>query len=76
MEESKIFFTPGDIVRVKHKELENRPNMLVVEKVSRAYKHNDETINSFLGIKCRWFNKYGNLCEEIFSSKDLEHIKK
>lgn len=71
----KIFFNPGDIVRLRHSQLKNTPVMYVVEKVTRSYKHNNETINSFKGIKCRWFNNNGDLCEEIFSSKDLEKIK-
>lgn len=71
----KTFFNPGDIVRVRHTQLKNTPVMYVVEKVTRSYKHNDETINSFKGIKCRWFNNNGDLCEEIFSSKDLEKVK-
>lgn len=71
----KIFFNPGDIVRVRHTQLKNTPVMYVVEKVTRSYKHNNETINSFKGIKCRWFNDHGDLCEEIFSSKDLERVK-
>ena len=71
----KIFFNPGDIVRLRHSQLKNTPVMYVVEKVTRSYKHNNETINSFKGIKCRWFNNNGDLCEEIFSSKDLEKVK-
>lgn len=71
----KIFYNPGDLVRVRHCKLSNIPVMYVVEKVTRSYKHNDETINSFKGIKCRWFNANGDLCEEIFSSKDLERVK-
>lgn len=71
----KIFYNPGDLVRVRHRKLSNIPVMYVVEKVTRSYKHNDETVNSFKGIKCRWFNVNGDLCEEIFSSKDLERAK-
>ena len=71
----KTFFNPGDIVRVRHTQLKNTPVMYVVEKVTRSYKHNDETINSFKGIKCRWFNNNGDLCEEIFSSKKKKKVK-
>lgn len=71
----KTFFNPGDIVKIRHTQLKNTPVMYVVEKVTRSYKHNDETINSFKGIRCRWFNNNGDLCEEIFSSKDLEKVK-
>ena len=55
----KIFYNPGDLVRVRHRKLSNIPVMYVVEKVTRSYKHN---VN-------------GDLCEEIFSSKDLERVK-
>ena len=72
---SKVFFVPGDIVKVRHKQLKNIPLMYVVEKVTRSYKHNEETVNSFKGIKCRWFNVQGDLCEAVFSSKDLEKVK-
>ena len=50
---NKIFFVPGDVVKIRHKQLKNIPLMYVVEKVTRSYRHNDETVNSFKGIKCR-----------------------
>lgn len=71
----KIFYNPGDIVKVRHRQLKNVPNMWVVEKITRAYKKGEETINSFVGIKCRWFNNDGTLCEDVFSSKDLERVR-
>lgn len=72
----KIFYIPGDIVRLKHSKLNNVPIMYVVEKVTRMYKHENEVMNTFKGIKCRWFNKNQDLCEAIFSSKDLEKLNK
>lgn len=72
----KTFYIAGDIVRVKHKKLDNVPVMWVVDKVTRTYKQDGESINQFKGIKCRWFNDNGDLCEEIFSSKDLEKLNK
>lgn len=73
---NKIFYVPGDVVQVRHKQLKNRPVMYIVEKVTRSFNRQDgETINSFLGMKCRWFSTTGELCEGIFSSKDLERVK-
>lgn len=75
MEEDKIFYSPGDIVRVRHKALREVPIMYVIEKVTRSYKHEGEKFTFFKGIRCRWFNKNLDLCEGVFSSKDLEIIK-
>ena len=36
LDNEKIFFNAGQIVRVKHEGLDNVPNMMVVEKVSRS----------------------------------------
>lgn len=71
----KTFYNPGDIVKLRHNKLKNIPIMYVVEKVTRSYKHDNELVTSFKGIKCRWFNSNGDLCEEVFSSKDLERVK-
>lgn len=48
----KIFFNPGDIVVLKHKEIQGPP-MYVVEKVTHSYKHGNEINNIFKGIRCR-----------------------
>lgn len=72
----KTFYIAGDLVRVRHKKLDNVPVMWVVDKVTRTYRQDGESVNQFKGIKCRWFNKQGDLCEEIFSSKDLEKLNK
>jgi uncharacterized protein YodC (DUF2158 family) len=72
----KTFFIAGDIVKVRHKKLDNVPVMWVVDKVTRTYKNGDESVNQFKGIKCRWFNENGDLREEVFSSKDLEKLNK
>lgn len=68
----KVYFTPGDLVTLKHEEL-NSPVMIVQEKVTRSYKQGDDVVNIFKGIKCRWFDKNLDLQEAIFSSKDLKH---
>lgn len=76
MDEYKLYFTPGMLVRVRH-EIENRPLMFVVDKTSRSIRNKDtneyETI--FVGIKCRWFDNNGDLQEATFSTKDLERVE-
>ena len=37
IDNDKIYFVPGDIVVVRHEELDNRPAMYVVEKVSKTF---------------------------------------
>ena len=74
LNDEKVFYNPGDLVCVKH-DVENKPAMWVVEKVTRSIvtKYGDkETI--FIGIRCRWFDKNLVLRESIFSTKDLIHI--
>lgn len=75
-EDLKTFYNPGDIVKVRHKNLENVPVMYVLEKVTRSISNKEsgsyETV--FVGIKCRWFDKNSCLREAIFSTKDLIHV--
>lgn len=76
MELEKTYIAPGDILRVRH-DIENRPLMWAVEKVSRLVR-NDETNERepmFVGIKCRWFDKNQCLQEAVLSTKDLEIVK-
>lgn len=70
----KVFFAPGDLVVLRHKDLES-PVMYVVEKVSKTYKQGGEMMSIFKGIKCRWFDKNSVLQEAVFSSKDLTFYK-
>lgn len=70
----KTFYNPGDIVTIKH-DLENKPTMYVLEKVTRTISDKSGSKESmFIGIKCRWFDKNQVLREAIFSTKDLTHI--
>jgi len=69
--ESKIFFTPGDIVEMKH-DVPNKPRMVVV-KIERSIIKKDET-NYLRGVKCRWFTSDGHLQEAVFSTKDLKKV--
>lgn len=76
-EELKTFYNPGDIVRVRHNELDYKPIMYVVEKVTRtlASKDTGSYETAFIGIKCRWFDRDYRLCEAVFSTKDLIHVE-
>ena len=74
METGYVYFNAGDIVTVKH-DLENKPKMLVVDKVSRSMMNKDgDKETMFIGIKCRWYDKNQTLQEAIWSTKDLMHI--
>lgn len=53
MNDDKIFFQPGDLVILRHKDVKNKPIMYVVEKVSKQYKAGDEISNVFTGMRCR-----------------------
>lgn len=72
----KLYLTPGMVVRVRHN-IENRPKMIVSEKVTRSIrnKEKEDYDTMFLGIKCRWFDTTGRLQEAIFNTKDLELIE-
>lgn len=72
IDETKVFYNPGDVVTVRH-DIPNKPLMWVVEKSTRSLynKETNEKENIFLGIKCRWFDNNGDLQEELFSTKDL-----
>lgn len=71
---SYLFYTPGQLVTLKHKEL-NSPIMLIQEKVTRQFKQRDQMYNIFKGMKCIWFDKNNVLQEAVFSTKDLELYK-
>ena len=70
----RIYFSPGDLVRVRH-DIDFVPTMWVIEKTNRNVKNaNGDLEPIFLGIKCRWFDKNSCLREAIFSTKDLLHV--
>jgi uncharacterized protein YodC (DUF2158 family) len=73
--DERIFLKPGDIVRVRHKAIEYRPIMYIVEKITRQFKSGEEIENAFVGMKCRWFTSDGVMQEAVFSTKDLELCK-
>lgn len=73
MDDEKTYFTPGQVVRVKH--FANAPKMFVVEKKTRSIVDKDgNSDNIFLGILCKWFDKNDVLREAVFSTKDLIHV--
>ena len=83
-EQDKVYFNPGDIVIVKHEELENRPIMLVTD-TKKSHFSNEEMVNTKIGMRkfnrptlkgivCRQFNANGSVEEAIFNTKDLKHI--
>ena len=53
MEEDKVYFIPGQLVTLKH-DLENKPKMLVMEKVTKNFiDKNGERTSTFIGIRCQ-----------------------
>lgn len=75
--DEKVYYAPGEVVRLRHEKLDNVPNMYVVEKVTRTIfnKEDNSSETAFIGIKCRWFDKNSILREAIFSTKDLVHVE-
>jgi len=67
----KIFFTPGDVVRIKH-DIGPRPKMLVKSKEQKHIKQ--DNASHFIGIRCFWFSNDAILQEAVFSTKDLELV--
>lgn len=78
MEETNIFFNPGDIVQLKQN-IPNKPKMIVIKKITSIFKHDSKRIedrkSTLRGIKCMWFTNDGFYQESIFNTKDLELIK-
>jgi hypothetical protein len=74
--DDRIYFAPGDIVKLRHENISYRPAMYVVEKISRSIVNkNGDRENVFIGIKTRWFSNDYKLQEAIFSTKDLIHYE-
>ena len=69
MEESKIFYKPGDIVTLKQ-DIPNKPKMVVL-RIERNIIKNDNNNQLLKGVKCRWFTNDGSIQDAIFSTKDL-----
>lgn len=71
MMDDKIYFTPGQLVILKH-DLPNKPVMMVVRKETSIFKNTGDNI--LRGIRCRWFTTDGTLQEAIFNTKDLQRL--
>jgi len=72
----KIYFSPGCVVTIKH-DLPNKPVMLVKGKETKTFREygaDGKESTFFKGIKCFWFTTEGVYQEEVFSTKDLEHV--
>lgn len=70
----KTFFTPGQVV-ILRQEIDNKPKMIVIEKVTKNFMNKDNDKSSlFVGIRCAWFDKNQVYREGIFSTKDLIHV--
>lgn len=67
MEEDKVFFKPGDCVKLRQHKLMHSPVMLVIRRETALFKDNQ----SLRGLRCRWFTDSGLLQETIFNTKDL-----
>lgn len=73
--EDKIYFMPGDLVKVRQ-EIDNRPVMIVKGKETSRFTPNKEDNKDYLaGIRCIWFDKEQRLQEAVFNTKDLILIK-
>jgi uncharacterized protein YodC (DUF2158 family) len=68
----KVFFTPGQIVKLKQ-DIPNAP-IMVVYKIERSIVRNTNGKDFLRGCKCRWFTSDGHLQEALFSTKDLQLI--
>lgn len=76
MEEEKIYFLPGEIVRLKQ-DIPNSPTMIVVKKETNIFKNSGvETSPALKGIRCRWFTTDGLLQEAVFNTKDIIKVNK
>lgn len=73
MEDTNIYFNPGDVVVLKQ-DIPNKPVMIVVKKETSLFKHDrklDDKRPVLKGIRCRWFTTSGELQENVFNTKDL-----
>lgn len=69
--DEKIYFKPGDCVRLKQHKLMHSPVMLVLRKETALFKDSQ----SLKGIRCRWFTADNQLQEAVFCTKDLIKVE-
>ncbi len=67
--EEKIYFIPGDVVKVR--QLETAPAMYVLKKKELTFKDREDKEKILQGIVCRWFTTDGLMQEAVFNTKDL-----
>lgn len=67
--EEKIYFIPGDVVKVR--QLEVAPAMYVLKKKELTFKDREDKEKILQGIVCRWFTTDGLMQEAVFNTKDL-----
>lgn len=73
-DEKVVYFRPGDVVELKQKSvLSYSPVMYVIGNENKRFITNEK--DDLKGIRCRWFSKNLELCEGVFSTKDLVLIK-
>ena len=68
--DDKMYFKPGDCVRLRQHEHMYSPVMLVLRKETALFKDSQ----SLKGIRCRWFTSDNQLQEAVFCTKDLIKI--
>lgn len=73
-QDEKIFFSPGQLVKLKQS-LPNAPLMMVY-RVERSIMRNTNGKDILKGVKVRWFTEGGFIQEAIFSTKDLILVDK
>lgn len=69
--DDKMYFRPGDCVRLKQHNLMHSPVMLVLRKETALFKDSQ----SLKGIRCRWFTADNQLQEAVFYTKDLIKVE-
>ena len=69
--DDKVYFKPGDCVKLKQHEKMLSPVMLVLRKETALFKDSQ----NLKGIRCRWFTTSGLLQEAVFCTKDLIKIE-
>lgn len=65
--DDKVYFKPGDCVKLRQHKLMNSPVMLVLRKETALFKDSQ----SLKGIRCRWFTADNYIQEAVFCTKDL-----
>lgn len=74
MNDDKVYFNAGDIVRI-NKDLPNAPKVMQVVKRDMIVVP-DLNTTKLNGIECMWFDENGTLNKGVFSTKDLEIVSK